>query len=50
MHHDSALIGVPTTRTLSPADLAAFGFLARYSGNTRARYRRILRFAAFVGP
>lgn len=38
MAHNSALISIPTTRNLAPADLAAFGFLARYSGNTRARY------------
>lgn len=38
MNHVTALSALPANKTLTPADMAAFGFLARYSGNTRMRY------------
>ena len=37
------LIGLPTARVTTPAELAAAGYLARYRGGTRENYRLILR-------
>lgn len=39
----TTLIGVPTTRITTPAELAAAGYLARYSGSTRETYRVSLK-------
>lgn len=36
-------IGVPTNRITTPAELAAAGYLARYSGSTRETYRVSLK-------
>ena len=41
--HNTTLIGVPTTRITTPAELAAAGYLARYSGSTRETYRVSLK-------
>lgn len=40
---NTTLIGVPTTRITTPAELAAAGYLARYSGSTRETYRVSLK-------
>lgn len=39
----TTLIGLPTTRAVTDADLAAAGFLARYNGGTRANYEVTLK-------
>ncbi|MCT9624268.1 tyrosine-type recombinase/integrase [Pseudarthrobacter equi] len=39
----TTLIGVPTTRITTPAELVAAGYLARYSGSTRETYRVSLK-------
>lgn len=39
----TTLIGVPTTRITTPAELAAAGYLARYRGSTRETYRVSLK-------
>lgn len=39
----TTLIGVPTTRITTPAELAAAGYLARYRGSTRETYRVTLK-------
>jgi integrase/recombinase XerD len=41
--HNTTLIGVPTNRITSTAELAAAGYLARYSGGTRETYRVSLK-------
>ena len=41
--HNTTLIGVPSTRITTPAELAAAGYLARYSGSTRNTYRVSLK-------
>ncbi len=40
---NTTLIGVPKTRITTPAELAAAGYLARYSGGTRETYRVSLK-------
>lgn len=40
---NTTLIGVPKGRITTPAELAAAGFLARYSGPTRETYRVSLK-------
>lgn len=40
---NTTLIGVPTNRITTPAELAAAGYLARYSGSTRETYRVSLK-------
>jgi integrase/recombinase XerD len=41
--HNATLIGVPTARITTTAELAAAGYLARYSGGTRESYRVSLK-------
>lgn len=41
--HNTTLIGVPTHRVTSAAELAAAGYLARYSGGTRETYKVSLK-------
>src|SRR5438067_3939499 len=40
---NTTLIGVPTARNMTTAELAAAGYLARYSGSTRETYRVSLK-------
>lgn len=41
--HNTTLIGLPSARITTPAELAAAGYLARYSGSTRDTYRTSLK-------
>jgi integrase len=41
--HNTTLIGVPTNRITTPAELAAAGYLARYRGGTRETYKTALK-------
>jgi integrase/recombinase XerD len=41
--HNATLIGLPTARITTTAELAAAGYLARYSGGTRETYRVTLK-------
>jgi integrase/recombinase XerD len=40
---NTTLIGLPKARITTPAELAAAGYLARYSGGTRETYRVSLK-------